>query len=491
MDYNLVGKKFGELTVVEEIKGTKTIPKKWKCVCSCGQETYATTYALTSGKKKSCGDKIHRPRGNTTRLLNKKFGRLTVISFSHFDEKCHKDYWNCVCDCGSGKNCVVQGYNLTSGIVQSCGCLSKEYTQKVWFNDLTGQKYGDLTVLEYVGRKNLHSYWKCRCSCGKEIVVTANNLRRNHTTSCGHNLHSISGTKEENEIKDYILSLNNTASIEKARHILDTKYEIDIYLPEYSLGIEYNGSVYHASLGGVYSDLAKDYHRNKFLLAKEKGIHLLNIFDVDWQTKKEKIKAVIKDIIIPPTRLYARKCVVKQIDRKISDEFCKLYHLQSASNLSIINYGLYYNSELYAVISLGKLRLKKQKEKGFEIHRYCVKSNYTIIGGAEKLLSQFESDYHPQYLLSYSDNDYFTGQIYNKIGFKFSGYPALPYYWFYKNCELKREKCQVHILKEHYPELYKESIENNASNKEDYIMLRLGAKKVYRSGNTKWEKFYV
>lgn len=51
--------------------------------------------------------------------------------------------------------------------------------------------------------------------------------------------------------------------------------------------------------------------------------------------------------------------------------------------------------------------------------------------------------------------------------------------------EVKREQCQLKILKVSYPELYNESLA--FSNKEDYIMTKLGAKKVYRSGNILWK----
>lgn len=51
--------------------------------------------------------------------------------------------------------------------------------------DLSGQRFGKLLVIEYVCRLNCHSMFKCVCDCGKETIVTSNNLRRNHTTSCG------------------------------------------------------------------------------------------------------------------------------------------------------------------------------------------------------------------------------------------------------------------------------------------------------------------
>jgi hypothetical protein len=51
--------------------------------------------------------------------------------------------------------------------------------------DLTGEKYGRLTPLKLLGRKNHHTFWLCRCECGKEITAAANSLRTGNTKSCG------------------------------------------------------------------------------------------------------------------------------------------------------------------------------------------------------------------------------------------------------------------------------------------------------------------
>lgn len=51
--------------------------------------------------------------------------------------------------------------------------------------DIIGHKFFKLTAVEFVGRKNLHSWYRCRCDCGGETTTTSNNLRRGHTISCG------------------------------------------------------------------------------------------------------------------------------------------------------------------------------------------------------------------------------------------------------------------------------------------------------------------
>lgn len=50
--------------------------------------------------------------------------------------------------------------------------------------DLTGQKFGRLTVISRV-KRDLGSWWLCRCECGTEKVVAASSLKAGHSKSCG------------------------------------------------------------------------------------------------------------------------------------------------------------------------------------------------------------------------------------------------------------------------------------------------------------------
>ncbi len=51
--------------------------------------------------------------------------------------------------------------------------------------NLEGMRFGKLTVMEFHGRQMGHSLWLCRCDCGGEAIVRANNLRSGNSTSCG------------------------------------------------------------------------------------------------------------------------------------------------------------------------------------------------------------------------------------------------------------------------------------------------------------------
>lgn len=67
-----------------------------------------------------------------------------------------------------------------------CRCAHRwgEYMSKI--RDLSGQKFGRLTVLEFAGmNKKRNSMWRCRCECGAETIVLGYKLTGDHTKSCG------------------------------------------------------------------------------------------------------------------------------------------------------------------------------------------------------------------------------------------------------------------------------------------------------------------
>lgn len=96
-----------------------------------------------------------------------------------------KKKWRCQCSCG--KIVTVCGYNLTSGHTASCGCKAREQSAKngrKQLHDLAGKRFGKLTALEYdIGKRQ----WLCKCDCGNMCYVSANNLTRKKrgTISCG------------------------------------------------------------------------------------------------------------------------------------------------------------------------------------------------------------------------------------------------------------------------------------------------------------------
>jgi len=68
--------------------------------------------------------------------------------------------------------------------------------------DLTGQKFGLLTVIGEAGYKyNSHIAWLCKCECGKEKVTIASSLKKGRTKSCGSCIISENSKKKIKEEK--------------------------------------------------------------------------------------------------------------------------------------------------------------------------------------------------------------------------------------------------------------------------------------------------
>lgn len=125
-------------------------------------------------------------------LTNMKFGKLTPL-FRTVDYKYHSNkkqdpavQWVCKCDCG--QYTVALTKQMVTGRKRSCGCLFEAHDWRChMFEDLTGQNFGKLTVIKYMGlhptRKN--SQWLCKCECGNEKITTTADLKKGITTSCG------------------------------------------------------------------------------------------------------------------------------------------------------------------------------------------------------------------------------------------------------------------------------------------------------------------
>lgn len=117
-------------------------------------------------------------------LINKKFGKLTVIDFSHKTNSGY--YWICKCKCGNIK--IVLGSHLTHKRIRSCGCLRRDTI----FKDLTGKEFGKLRVIRYDHTdKRRSSYWLCKCKCGNYTIVESTTLTSGRTMSCGCNNYRI------------------------------------------------------------------------------------------------------------------------------------------------------------------------------------------------------------------------------------------------------------------------------------------------------------
>lgn len=282
--------------------------------------------------------------------------------------------------------------------------------------------------------------------------------------------HSISSNTSKKELLQFIKSVYSGKIIENTRKVISPK-ELDIYLPEKQLAFEFNGTYWHSEHVG----LSKNYHQEKTKACHKAKIRLIHIFEHEWLFNRDKIKSLIRSALgIYSIRLYARKCQIKPIGADMYRQFLLANHLQCAVNSSI-RYGLFYQDELVSVIGFGKSRFKKDE---IELHRYCVKANYQIVGGFSKLIKYVYVNEHITKFVSYVDFSHFNGRGYKKAGFTLE-YLTQPSYIYIKGSEIKsRMQCQKHKLSTFLSAYYDDLSES------DNMRLN-GWYKVYDCGNLK------
>ena len=166
------------------------------------------------------------------------------------------------------------------------------------------------------------------------------------------------------------------------------------------------------------------------------------------------------------------------------------HHIQGAPCRMEHVYGLYNeDGEVFCMMCfIPKQFTSTETRHGcYELNRFAVKHGYSVCGGASKLLTAFEREVHPESIVSYSDCDLFTGDVYAKLGFVRDGY-STHYFWTTGRKAIGRRQCQLKCLEKIHPDLYREALEKDATNKEDYVMEALGYHKVFRAGRLRWVK---
>ena len=112
--------------------------------------------------------------------IGNTYGYLTVIERAP-NNKEGRAMWKCKCKCGN--EVVVLGKHLRSGNTKSCGCLkSKQPSSR---KDLTGQRFGRLTVLGEPKVGDRGTIWKCLCDCGEICFKVSSDLTSGNVKSCG------------------------------------------------------------------------------------------------------------------------------------------------------------------------------------------------------------------------------------------------------------------------------------------------------------------
>jgi hypothetical protein len=219
----------------------------------------------------------------------------------------------------------------------------------------------------------------------------------------------------EKELFDFVLSSFPNA-IPNYRKIAGV--ELDCFIPDISLAIEYNGVYWHSEKVGK----TQNFHADKYNLCKDNGIRLITIFENEWTEKNDLVKLKLLNIFgkSQERKIFARKTTICEVSTKDKNNFFDLYHIQE-SGPSSINFGLMSDNDLVACMGFIKYN------DYYVLNRYA--SSCNVVGGFTKLLTHFENKFDKPKIVTFADLRWSGGDLYHNSKFKLDSVLEPDYSW--------------------------------------------------------------
>lgn len=288
----------------------------------------------------------------------------------------------------------------------------------------------------------------------------------------------ISRSKGETELFNFILGLFPSAIANDRSLLGGFGKEIDIYIPEKNVAIEYNGLYYHSSeVHSIPRNL-----QDKLTRCTTLGIRLISIIEDEWKYKQDIVKSRLKQIlgVSSDRTIYARNTTISQITHKQANDFLNGNHIQGG-DVSKIRYGAFCDGELLAVMTFKPTNFTKGGDGSeFEISRFAVKVSTSLPGIASKLFMHFVREYNPEEIISYADSRWSTGNLYKALGFEHV-HQSPPNYWYF----LPNEGIRYHRSGFMKHMLIEDGADPNKTERE--IMRDKGYYSIYDCGSSKWK----
>jgi hypothetical protein len=216
--------------------------------------------------------------------------------------------------------------------------------------------------------------------------------------------------KAQNNLQEWLNSLGFNF---KSNHTILGGKEIDLYDGALASGIEYCGLFWHNEKS--LKPKERDYHVGKLILANNRGVRLITIFEDEWLLRESQCKNFLKATFGKNTvRLFARKCKLRILPRHVGQQFIAQHHIQGSNHLGVHFAGLYNQDELVGVMSFGRHHRNVDQ---LTLDRLCFKEDTTVVGGASRLFHFLLQTTQAKALVSWSDNRWSEGNVYTQLGF--------------------------------------------------------------------------
>lgn len=219
--------------------------------------------------------------------------------------------------------------------------FNRYYTKKLLNNQFVMPMF---SVEDYNGSYGCYEYnWKCK-KCGTFFSGRlSSGLTMLRCPTCFPKEYSVS--RSESELFE---SINVSNKIQTNRDLIDG-FEIDIFLPDFKIGIEYNGMYWHSEQKGI----TKYYHLDKTIASENEKLFLIHIFEIEWKNKPiQTISMIERYIGIFNEIIPIETLVVKSVEDTIFDEFVRGNSLEMTDGMFERRIGAYRGEELLAAMAI-------------------------------------------------------------------------------------------------------------------------------------------
>ena len=246
--------------------------------------------------------------------------------------------------------------------------------------------------------------WKCK-TCGHIFQHTWANWARKCPKCFPQNYRGL-----QTEVADFIRSIcpNNDIRID-CKNVLANARQLDIYIKDLNVAIEFNGCFWHNSDIGPCGRAAMPmmYHYNKSSECDNKGIQLIHLFEDEWVSHQKLCKAKLRKILCQHTIrcINGNDCnLIRNIDQQVVEMFLDKYTFYG-NDKSSIQYGLFFNNRLVAMMTFSKTRNNKQYD--WQILNYVEINSFSIENGFDILLTAFKNDHSKESICFYAMRDWY------------------------------------------------------------------------------------
>lgn len=340
----------------------------------------------------------------------------------------------------------------------------------------------DYSLVEYGGA---HKQIKIVCPEHGVFTTTPTN-HLSGAQSCSRCNHMKS--KGEEAVRDFCSNLAKTQW--RVKPFLDSPQELDVFVPEAKLAVEYCGEYYHAAASEAVEPKMRTKHHKKYLDAKALGVRVITLYESEWRERNHAIRRLLRNALGKGKgKLMARKCELRKATAAAARVFYDRYHPQGGAG-SGEHYALFWNGKMVACMRFtfgANDRGAGAANRAWTLTRYATR--VTVSGGASRLFKAFVGEFNPPEVKSFSDNRFFDGGMYVQLGFALAEETAPDYQVWHNRLGLRpkaqfqRREIPKRLAELGISDTFNPETDPRTEAEMTYLM---GARRLYDCGKKRW-----